>query len=196
MNANADVTDLEDINGILSENVRNLRAMRELTLDELSARAELSKGMVVKIEQGRTNPSIGTLCKLANALGVTINRLIEETGGPALKKVTLSDLPNLWKGKTGSSAKLLAGVDSSDLIEFWDWKLRPGHHHDSLAHPQKTKEILYVLSGVLNIEVGASSTHVKAGESLLLPADQNHRYANESDKIVHFAMVVIEPILS
>lgn len=184
---------LEDLNSTLSENVRRLRTNRDLTFDELAKRAGLSKGMLVQIEQARTNPSIGTLCKLANALGVTINRLIDEPTQLATKKTNLSELPNLWKGPDGSAAKLLAGVDGANLVEFWDWELLPGHQHTSAAHPQGTKEVVYVLKGYLNIEVGSTSVTAKAHEVVLIPGDQSHRYINKAKARNHFVMVVIEP---
>ncbi len=193
MNESNERTVLEDLNSTLSDNVRGLRAIRDLTYDELAERAGLSKGMVVQIEQGRTNPSIGTLCKLANALGVTINRLIEEPTRLLTKKTVLSELPNLWKGPDGSVAKLLAGVDGANLVEFWDWELLPGHQHSSAAHPHGTKEVVYVLKGSLTVEIGSSSVSAKAGEAVLLPGDQIHKYMNKSKAKTHFAMVVIEP---
>ena len=186
-------TSLESLNSTLSDNVRGLRAVRDLTYDELAERAELSKGMVVQIEQGRTNPSIGTLCKLANALGVTINRLIEEPMRASTKKIVLSELPNLWRGPEGSAAKLLAGVDGANLVEFWDWELLPGHRHESTAHPQGTKEIVYILKGSLTIEVGSKTVIAKVREAVLLPGDQSHKYINKSKSKTQFAMVVVEP---
>jgi len=193
MNESIEPSVLEDLNSILSNNVSGLRNTRDFTYDELAERAGLSKGMVVQIEQGRTNPSIGTLCKLANALGVTINRLIEEPTRLTTKKTALSDLPNLWTGPDGSTAKLLAGVDGADLVEFWDWELLPGHQHTSAAHPHGTKEIVYVLKGSLSIEMGPTSITVNARESVLLLGDQSHNYINESKVKTHFAMVVVEP---
>lgn len=193
MNESIEPTALEDLNSILSNNVSGLRNTRDFTYDELAERAGLSKGMVVQIEQGRTNPSIGTLCKLANALGVTINRLIEEPTRLTTKKIALSELPNLWTGPDGSAAKLLAGVDGADLVEFWDWQLLPGHQHTSAVHPHGTKEIVYVLKGSLDVELGSTSVTAKAHETVLLPGDQRHRYINKSKAKTHFAMVVIEP---
>ena len=193
MNATRERTALESLNATLSNNVRLLRSKRALTYEELALRAGLSKGMLVQIEQARTNPSIGTLCKLANALGVTINRLIDEPTSLATSKTKLSELPNLWTGPEGSVAKLLAGVDGASLVEFWDWELLPGHQHSSAAHSPGTKEIIYILKGSLDIDVGAASITARVRESVLLPGDQCHQYVNNSRSKAHFAMVVIEP---
>ena len=193
MNDLAECAYLDNVNTTLSKNVRQLRAHRGLTLDELASCAGLSKGMLVQIEQARTNPSIGTLCKLANALGVTITRLIEEPSQQPVKKSSRAQLTNLWKGPVGSAAKLIAGVDGADLVEFWDWELKPGHCHIGVPHPQGTKEILYVLKGALTVLVDDLKYNAKTHEALLIPGDQNHKYRNDSRSRTHFAMVVIEP---
>ena len=193
MNDLVERTDPDSVNTTLSKNVRQLRTHRGLTLDELASRAELSKGMLVQIEQARTNPSIGTLCKLANALAVTITRLIEEPTQQPVKKSSREQLTNLWKGPIGSVAKLMAGVDGADLVEFWDWELKPGHYHIGVPHPQGTKEILYVLKGELTVLVDDLEYNAKTHEALLIPGDQNHKYRNDSRSRTHFAMVVIEP---
>ncbi|MEM7111238.1 MAG: XRE family transcriptional regulator [Chloroflexota bacterium] len=194
MNNVAENISLETVNSTLSKNVRQLRARRSLTLDELASQAGVSKGMLVQIEQSRTNPSIGTLCKLANALGVTISRLIEEPVQPLIKKMKLAQLTNFWKGPVGSTAKLLAGIDDRNLIEFWDWELESGHGHRSDPHPRGTKEVVYVLKGLLSVTVGDMTYTVNAHEAILIPGDQHHQYKNEAKSNTHFVMVVVEPV--
>ena len=193
MNDLVERTDPDSVNTTLSKNVRQLRAHRGLTLDELASCAGLSKGMLVQIEQARTNPSIGTLCKLANALGVTIARLIDEPAQQSVRKTSRAQLSNRWTGPAGSSAKLLAGIDGANLIEFWDWELQPGHCHISVPHPPGTNELVYVLKGSLTVVVGGRNYSAKAHEALQMPGDQNHQYRNNTRSKTHFFMVVIEP---
>ena len=68
---------VETVTGAVAQHVRALRLGRGWSLDELSGRSGVSKGMVVQIEAARTNPSIGTLCRIADAFGVTIAQLLE-----------------------------------------------------------------------------------------------------------------------
>src|ERR1700730_12202858 len=68
---------------MLSGRVRELRRARRLSLDQLSARASVSKGMLVQIENGQANPSIAILCKVAAALGASVADLRQIAGqGP------------------------------------------------------------------------------------------------------------------
>jgi DNA-binding MarR family transcriptional regulator/DNA-binding XRE family transcriptional regulator len=57
--------------------VRQKRQERSWTLDQLAEAAGVSRRMVVKVEQGATNPSVGILLKLSVALGVGLPALVE-----------------------------------------------------------------------------------------------------------------------
>src|SRR5689334_7193159 len=95
----------------VAANVRRERAARGFSLDALAARSGVSKGMLVQIERGGTNPSIGTLCRVASALGVTLPRLVEAVEAPAVRLVRATEAAVLWRGRAGGAGRLLAGLD-------------------------------------------------------------------------------------
>ena len=61
--------------------MRAERARRRWTLDELAARSAVSRRLLVQIEHAEANPSLGTLLKLAAALGVTLTELVSDAAG-------------------------------------------------------------------------------------------------------------------
>ena len=72
---------------------------RSWTLDDLAARSGVSRRLVVQIEQGEANPSIGTLLRLANALGVTLTDLVSDQETTTLGVCAPSDATELWRGR-------------------------------------------------------------------------------------------------
>lgn len=56
--------------------IRKKRKQLELTLQELCKNADLSVGYLSQVERGNATPSLGTLSKVANALGVGIEYFI------------------------------------------------------------------------------------------------------------------------
>lgn len=56
----------------LGAKIREVRKKRGLTLPQLAAKAGLSNGIVSKLENGKSNPSLGTLKRLAIALQINI----------------------------------------------------------------------------------------------------------------------------
>ena len=61
------MSDLDQLTQSLARNLKRWRGERGFTLDALAARAGVSRGMIIQIEQARTNPSVGTTVKLADA---------------------------------------------------------------------------------------------------------------------------------
>ncbi|MET8143868.1 XRE family transcriptional regulator [Sphaerisporangium sp. NPDC005288] len=181
------------VTAAIANNVRAQRAHRGLTLDALAARSGVSRGMLVQIEQCRTNPSVTTLTRIADALGVTVARLVEVSDTPVVRVVAAADAATLWRSDQGGSARLLLGSDAPAILELWDWTLQPGEFHDGDAHPPGTREMLTVLSGELTLSVYGSSHVLKKDDAVLFSADRPHRYANEGGGALRFVMVVTEP---
>jgi transcriptional regulator with XRE-family HTH domain len=112
------MNDPRRVEAALAHNLREWRARRGWSLAELAARAGVSKGMLVQIEQSQTNPSIATLCKLANALGVALPRLVEVADEPVIRRVTRAEVAWLWRGRgKGSAAGLVGGIEAPIPVE-------------------------------------------------------------------------------
>lgn len=62
---------------MLKDNIKKIRESHSISQRELARRIDMSGQMISKIERGETNPSIDTLNKIANALGVTLSDLVE-----------------------------------------------------------------------------------------------------------------------
>lgn len=177
----------------VARNVREARAERGWTLDQLAARSGVSKGMVVQIEQGRTNPSIGTLSKISDALGISLPDLVGGGEVPLVRVVPGDQAALLWETPAGSSARLLVGGRQPDFIEIWEWVLAPGEHYEGRAHPIGIRELLHVDAGELTLVVGDESLVVEAGASAAYSADQPHAYRNEGDEQVRLILVMVDP---
>ena len=69
----------------IGQRIRQLRESRGMTQSQLQARSRVSRSYLSRIESGQMTPSLGTLEKVAEALGVGLNRFfIPETTGEAV----------------------------------------------------------------------------------------------------------------
>ncbi|GAA5018147.1 hypothetical protein GCM10025734_69760 [Kitasatospora paranensis] len=139
--------DLDLITQALARNLKRLRNERGYTLDALAARSGVSRGMIVQIEQGRTNPSVGTVVRIADALGVSIARLLDYDETSEVRIVTDDQAVQLWAGSSGGSGVLLNGIEAPGPLELWEWLIMPGEGHTSDPHPAGTVEIARVEQG-------------------------------------------------
>ena len=69
----------------VGQRLRQLRESRGMTQSQLQARSRVSRSYLSRIESGQMTPSLGTLEKISEALGVGLNRFfVPETNGEAL----------------------------------------------------------------------------------------------------------------
>jgi len=187
------VTNPDAVAEALAANVRRLRGEQGLTLDALAAAAGVSRRMLVQIEQQQVNPSLGTLVRVADALDVGVQELVDLGGGHRLRHIRADEPVELWSSEAGGSGRLVVGSDGRDHIETWDWVLRPGDVHGAEAHPDGAREVVYVLAGHLTIVAGEQQAIAQQGEARAFDADVEHAYRNDGDDDVRAIMVVITP---
>ncbi|SEE18889.1 transcriptional regulator, XRE family with cupin sensor [Streptomyces sp. 2131.1] len=192
-NIGRNVTDLDQLTQSLARNLKRWRGERGFTLDQLAARAGVSRGMIIQIEQARTNPSVGTTVKLADALGVSITTLLDYEQGSPVRLVPADQAVRLWSNDAGSATKLLVGTEARGPLELWSWRLMPGDGSRSDPHPEGTVELLHVTAGALTLVVDDISYAVPAGTSATFEAHHPHAYRNEGAEPVELTMAVSIP---
>jgi len=176
----------------LAASVRAARAGKRWTIATLAERSGLSKGMLLQIEGARTNPSIGTLIRIANAFGVSVWQLFAAPEDP-VRTATAADALTLWRSAKGSTASLLIGAASPQPVELWEWRLAPGDVYHADAHYDTTVEVIEVRQGTLTLVVGRQRVRIPARGSTIARMSQRHQYRNDGRSWVRLTMVVVDP---
>lgn len=180
------------INEALSASLKQYRSQKKMSLDAFSRLAGVSKGMLVEIEACRANPSIAILCKLAAAMGVSVADIVNVASKPNAHLIASEDIPCLWHGDRGGTARLLAGTSGPDMIELWEWKMHPGEIFDSQGHSDGTCELLHVVQGSLLLTLGDERLSVNEGCSVIARTDLPHSYVCNEGGPLKFTMTVSE----
>ncbi|GAB7531246.1 helix-turn-helix domain-containing protein [Pseudomonas sp. 3A(2025)] len=184
--------DIHQVSEAVSRRLREERKQKKLSLDELARRAGVSKGMVVEIENCNANPSIAILCKIAAALGLSVADIVNVASAPPARLIQAEEIPTLWTGPLGGTARLLVGTSGPDMIELWRWQLKPGEVFESSGHPAGTRELFHVEHGTLKIIVDTSELIIPQGCSALARTDTAHQYINPGQEDLLFTMTVAE----
>ncbi|MGW1988886.1 helix-turn-helix domain-containing protein [Embleya sp. NPDC001921] len=177
----------------IAANVRAARTARGWSLEALAARSGLSKGALVGVEQGRGNPGVLTLARIADALGLPLTGLVDGAPAPVVEVVPAGGGTRLWRGEHGGHGDLLIGSDPPVPAELWRWTLAPGDAHVSAAHGAGVRELVTVLDGVLTLEVAGERVDVPAGACARFAADRAHSYRNDGAATARFVGVVLLP---
>lgn len=149
--------------------------------------------MVVNVEQGAVNPSVGTLLRLGRALGVGLPSLVEPPHEGAMTVMRASEGAVLWSGQHGGQGVLMAATAKPDVVELWDWTLGPGDRHSSEPHTPGTTELVLVVAGSVTVESGSRTVVLAAGDAASFPGDSEHSYANDRRRPARFSLTVFDP---
>ena len=157
---------------------RRLREQLGLTLANVAKEANISPGMLSRVETGQVSASVETIVALANVLGVRPALLLQEIGEDEAEAQHVphgQGLEVVRRGtKRGHSYRLLASergprkVFEPFLVTLNDKsEVFPGFQHAGT-------EFIYILSGEIRYRHGNESYLLKEGDSLTFAGDIAH----------------------
>jgi transcriptional regulator with XRE-family HTH domain len=68
---------MDKISKQLGQNMKRIRAKKGMSQGDIARALEVDRGYISNIENGKKNPTIATIQKLANALGVSADELLK-----------------------------------------------------------------------------------------------------------------------
>jgi transcriptional regulator with XRE-family HTH domain len=182
-----------DITGAVARIVKSLRAERGWSLDQLALRSGVSKGVLVALEQGRSNPNLATLARIGDAFGVPVTRLVDVPEEPDVRITGPADSRVLWRGRSGGTGTIIAATEPPWAAELWRWSLQPGEAFGGDAHAPASRELIWVEAGTVALTVAGRRHQVGPGRSARFPGGLPHRYANDGAEPVLLTMIVVIP---
>ena len=68
---------MQEISKKLGENLKRIRTKKKLSQGAIARILEVDKGYISNIENGKKNPTLATIERLANAIGVSVDELLK-----------------------------------------------------------------------------------------------------------------------
>lgn len=158
----------------IGANVRRLREARGISLVDLGERSGLSRQMLAMVERAESNPSIATLARIAESLGISLASLVSAETNESAHLISPENFKALWKGENESlGAMVVASSASSRSVELWTWRLSAGVSYDAAG--ELAEEFLLVLTGELSLRWESEPPLiVPVGHALRLPLQQRY----------------------
>ncbi|MET8976973.1 XRE family transcriptional regulator [Streptomyces sp. NPDC004539] len=177
----------------VAHNVRAARTRAGLSLDELSRRAQVSKGALVALEKAQGNPNLATLVRLADTLGISVSALMQGPAEGRVRIVAAEDVTPLWEGERGGEARLMLTTAGPAPVEVWRWRLEPGEDYPSSPHQPGVVETVSVLTGRMTLVVDGTEHALAAGQTATFDGDLPHAYRGAGTGTCRLVMTVHLP---
>ena len=180
------------LSGQLGKTVQRLRKSHALSLSELSERSGVAKSIISQIERNETNPTLATIWRLAQALDVSIERVLQAADDePFVEKSSKGDTPLLVSDDGKCHLTVIGWIKTVEWLQWYHFDADPGGVLASDPHQRGSIECLSVLSGELQVEVAGAIETAGAGETLRYRCDRPHVIRNLTKKPAHATMLCI-----
>jgi transcriptional regulator with XRE-family HTH domain len=173
----------------VATSLRELREARGISMRTLATRSGLSANALSMIERGKTSPSVSTLYKLADALGVSITAFFgaetEKKQVVFLKADERSRMPftrGVFEG--------LGGTEFSGSVEPFMLTLESGAVSGPHSIVHSGHEFVFCLRGKLEYHVDKQFYQLESGDSLLFASKLHHKWRNPGSTVTT-ALVII-----
>lgn len=166
----------------LGARLLRLRTERAVTLDQLAERTGFSKGYLSRIENGKKTPPLGTLARVAKALGTQLNALLEP---PSLTAASREPFFGLVRAKSRPRVVRGASAFGYDYVSLADTRAAkhmqpflftfPTEIDKYVFFEHEGEEFLFILSGRVEWQIGHSRHELGPGDSVYFDARLPHR---------------------
>ena len=164
----------DDTPAHLGRNIQSLREARGQTQQQIARVAGIPRATWANLESGTANPTLAVLIKVANALQVRLEELIEpprRTG----RLYRAAELPTREKS-TVTVRKLLP--ETIPGLEIERMELPPRAAMGGVPHKQGTREYLTCERGEIELSAGGERFVLGPGDVVVFRGDQRHGYRN------------------
>jgi len=176
----------------VSESIRKLRAQHDLTQRELAKMSGIPRATLANMETNIANPSIMAVVKVASALGVTVESLIQNTSHNYATVVPRENM-QVTRLNNGKFISTLLSPLNAPYIHMSEVTILPDCNTRGKPHPKGSQEFFYCLEGTVHLDIQGDEVEVAAGELLYFPGNLPHDYINRGRKPVHAVSVVTIP---
>ena len=173
----------------IGERLRELRESRNISMRSLATKSGLSANALSMIERGKASPSVSTLYKLAEALGISITSFFGSDPKrqqvvylKADERARIAFTRGVFEGLGGEQ---FAGKVEPFMLTLENSANSGPHNMSHSGH-----EFVFCLRGELEYQVERQVYQLKAGDSLLFAAHLKHKWKNPGRNVAT-ALIII-----
>jgi Predicted transcriptional regulators len=173
----------------IGERLRELREARNISMRALAARSGLSANALSMIERSKASPSVSTLYKLADALGVSITSFF----GSDAQRQQIVFLKSDQRTRISFTRGVFEGLGGEQFIgrvEPFLLTLESNANSGPRSMTHTGHEFVFCLRGELEYQVERQVYQLSSGDSLLFAAHLKHRWKNVGGTVVS-ALIII-----
>ncbi|MGQ9365732.1 helix-turn-helix domain-containing protein [Azospirillum sp. ST 5-10] len=170
--------------------LRAFRLQSKLSMDEVAARAGVSKSFLSRFERDLVQSSIATLLRICDAIGVKPAAIFEP---PRTNFVRANEGAPINLGGVGMRERIIGGVDNEHMMALHSTIEPGGGSGDEAYSLRADQDLVHILTGRLTVTVGDETYLLTAGDTLSFDPKTPHTWCNPSETEACTAIWMIVP---
>ena len=163
----------------IGRKLKELRQQQQLSLRALAARVDFSASFLSQVELGQVSPSIGSLDRIAQALGVYLSDLLSQSNtpnGPWLRHRKQASLHSDWSRATVESLLPAQARGKTGIVLV---RIEPGGQSGKWSSLSPSdEELAFCLRGKAKVTITDKQYHLHEGDSIFYKANEISRWEN------------------
>ena len=176
----------------LCSRIRNLRKLKRLSLRDMAKDCGVSSSMLSQVENGKVDPSLSTLRKIAIALEVPLFYLVMEEADGGGRLIHKENRRRISFHKSGLEYEIIHS-DPGKKIAVMIGTLQPGGATSKDPLPHEGEECLIVLDGRLRVEISLEAVDLDKEDSFYFDSSIPHRLTNTGSEACRFYLIITPP---
>ncbi|MBF0613961.1 MAG: helix-turn-helix domain-containing protein [Magnetococcales bacterium] len=164
------------ITNLVGTRIRSIRRQRKLTQQQLADLAGIPRATLATVEKDDANPSLGVVFKIACALEMTLDQLVDASRR-FIRVIPGSQMHRIASADEGYQAVLVTPPNILHVTQ-WAFMLRPGAVYMGKPHLPGSEEYLLVQEGEVELDVGGEKALLQAGDTACFHGNAQHSYRN------------------
>jgi quercetin dioxygenase-like cupin family protein len=149
-----------------------------------------SPSFISQMENGQVSPSLGSMQKIADALGVTLGQFFaSDTVGDDALIVRPPDRRRMDSTWTDAHLEALGPMAAGGRLEPVLAIFGPGGQSGKHSHSHSHEEFAYVVKGRVTLTLGDEESDLVPGDAVTLPAHAPRRWENRGTQPVEILLV-------
>ena len=160
----------------VGDHLRDVRTRQGMSVRALAARAGCSPSFISQVEHGQASPSISSLERLVQALGMTLGDFFRENSPPAV--VRSHERTALSRSWSRAQIEALAPLGAGGALEPLLITLEPGGQSDGQRYAPGGDEFAFVFEGDVQLTVGETVYRLSRGDAASFSGESPPRWEN------------------
>jgi transcriptional regulator with XRE-family HTH domain len=182
----------QDINARIARRVGTLRAEREMTLDALAAKSDVSRSMLSLVERGESSPTAAVLERIATGLGVPLASLFDDASAPQ-DPIARGKQRSEWRDpESGYVRRNVSPRNFPSPIQIVEVMLPAGAKvaYQTGSRDSPLQQQIWVQEGVLELTIGTITHRLEADDCMAMQLNEPITFRNRTRKPTRYVVVI------